>query len=232
MSEERGKKVGLIAQYRFVFLFLTLIVFFLTKALSQDHQTEDIANTLFLFIIVYSLYVIGHEKRFLIIVLSLFALAELTVLLSSYFIDSNLLLVLNILFGLLFLLTMTIACLNYTLHDERITVTTLFGSLCAYLFVGLTWAYAYLFIDVIDPQSFGLLEDIVNFDDKLEQFIYYSFVTLTTLGFGDVSPLTSYAMTVTYLQAIFGQLYLVILVSRLVGMYMGKVPAEKPPQPD
>ena len=117
-------------------------------------------------------------------------------------------------------------------RSHTVTLGLILGAINVYLMSAIGFANIYALIEQLQPGSFTGLDGFTTETGSLIYFMYYSFVTLTTLGFGDVSPLTSYAMTVTYLQAIFGQLYLVILVSRLVGMYMGKVPAEKPPQPD
>ena len=54
----------------------------------------------------------------------------------------------------------------------------------------------------------------------LSSFVYYSFVTLTTLGYGDITPLTREAGMFAYTEAMIGQLYLAILVARLIGMYV------------
>ena len=77
-------------------------------------------------------------------------------------------------------------------------------------------------IEHLQPGSFTGLEEFMNQPDDVLYFLYFSFVTMTTLGYGDISPITSYAMTATYLEAVFGQLYLAIMVARLVGMYIGE----------
>ena len=58
--------------------------------------------------------------------------------------------------------------------------------------------------------------------DRILTFLYYSFITMSTLGYGDISPVNPHAMTASYVLAILGQLYLAILVARLVALYIGK----------
>jgi hypothetical protein len=58
--------------------------------------------------------------------------------------------------------------------------------------------------------------------DQLMGFIYFSFVTITTLGYGDITPTTTGVATLTYLEALIGQLYIAIMIARLVGLYAAR----------
>lgn len=82
-----------------------------------------------------------------------------------------------------------------------------------FLLLGVAWASIYRYLESVAPGSFRGLQG-----DTEGELFYFSFVTLTTLGFGDISPTTGPAQMLTSLEAILGQLYLVILVARLVGM--------------
>jgi hypothetical protein len=78
------------------------------------------------------------------------------------------------------------------------------------------WAYAYYFLESFHPGSFSIVE---NSTDDLVDFNYYSFVTLTTVGYGDILAITRAARALSIFEAITGQLYLAIMISRLVGMH-------------
>ena len=80
------------------------------------------------------------------------------------------------------------------------------------------WALVYTFLDLIDPASFNLPGGQGDF----LLFEYYSFVTLTTLGYGDITPVSRVAQTVSVLEAVVGQLYLVVVIASFVGMYISK----------
>ena len=91
------------------------------------------------------------------------------------------------------------------------------GAICIYLLMGLVWALSYLFIAQAIPGAFNGLEQLPwyeNFSDAA----YYSFVTLTTLGYGDISPVVPIARFLVYMEAIFGVFYMAILVASLVGI--------------
>ncbi len=96
-----------------------------------------------------------------------------------------------------------------------ITRNRLVGALCIYLLLGVTWAILFGFVEIADPDAFSYQG--VEPGDPLEAFLYYSFVTLTTLGYGDVTPLHPVARTLAYLEAVIGQLYLAVLIATLVG---------------
>ena len=95
----------------------------------------------------------------------------------------------------------------------------LIGAVCLYLLLGLAWAIVYSLFHWAEPESFaGLPVDAsIQFDSS---FVFFSFVTMTTLGYGDIVPLTPTLRTFAYLQAIVGQFYLAILVASLVSAYI------------
>ena len=105
------------------------------------------------------------------------------------------------------------------LFSGRITTNKLVGSVCIYLLLGLIWGLIYLLIAHVSPDAFKGLTLSSDLSDTWE-YIYYSFVTLTTLGYGDISPVNAYARVLAYLEAIAGQLYIAILVASLVGAHI------------
>ena len=80
------------------------------------------------------------------------------------------------------------------------------------------WALVYTFLYLIEPASFHLPQGQVDF----LIFEYYSFVTLTTLGYGDITPLTKVAKAFSVVEAVVGQLYLVVVVAWFVGMHVSR----------
>ena len=77
----------------------------------------------------------------------------------------------------------------------------------------------YFFIDTAAPDAFTGVSD-GTFSQRLVEMTYHSFVTLTTLGYGDINPVQPLARTLCYLEAVIGQIYLTILVAALVGMHI------------
>ena len=105
---------------------------------------------------------------------------------------------------------------------RRADTNTLIGAVCVYLLLGLIWAVVYGVFAYFRPEdSFNGLtyrEGAVQFDN----FLYYSFVTLTTAGYGDITPVNPFLRTLAYLEMIAGQFYMAILVAGLVGLFMSR----------
>ncbi len=99
-----------------------------------------------------------------------------------------------------------------TLYRNRIT-----GAICFYLLLGMIWAMIYLLLMRAAPGSFSGVAS-TEWQGNFPHMIYFSFVTLTTLGYGDISPLLPVSRFFVYLEAVIGQFYLAILVASLVGM--------------
>ncbi len=109
--------------------------------------------------------------------------------------------------------------MRYILFSGSITSNKLVGSICIYMLLGIVWALLYEFLSIIDPGAFNGLSLNSNSRDSWN-YIYYSFVTLTTLGYGDISPVNHYARALAYLEAICGQIYIAVLVASLVGAHI------------
>jgi hypothetical protein len=101
---------------------------------------------------------------------------------------------------------------------HRVNHDVIFAAVSAFLLLGIVWTYAYFFLDMANPLSFKGPQAELNRDD----FFYFSFVTLATLGYGDIVPVTRPARSLAILEALMGQLYLAILIARLVGAYVAQ----------
>ena len=102
----------------------------------------------------------------------------------------------------------------------NVDANTLFAAINAYLLIGLTFAFGYMAVDALVPGSFDHSQILMgDANEAFESFLYFSYVTLTTLGFGDITPQSLEAGAFVYTEAMIGQLYLAVLVARLVGLY-------------
>jgi voltage-gated potassium channel len=102
------------------------------------------------------------------------------------------------------------------LRHRRVTHETVLGALCAYVLVGLLFAFLYLAVDEVRGAPFFAQEG----PHVQSEYLYYSFVALTTLGFGDLSPSVGLPQALTVLEALSGQVFLVTLVARLVTLWV------------
>ena len=127
------------------------------------------------------------------------------------------------------------------LHDlakeDRPTSERIFGALCAYVFIGLAFSLIYAHIEFRQPGAFsisnrGMATTSSEEASLLPVFTYYSFVTLTTLGYGDITPVAEHARTLAWLEALLGQLYLAVMVAGLVAIHISESMAKNRRPPD
>jgi len=102
-----------------------------------------------------------------------------------------------------------------------ISANRLVGAVCVYLLLGVIWAMVYTIIEMVSPGSFAGFSpmDDLGWDSE---WLYFSFVTMTTLGYGDILPLSATARGFAYMQAVVGQFYIAVLVAGLVGAYVSR----------
>lgn len=119
---------------------------------------------------------------------------------------------------ILFLSLGSVTILHSISQNKDITADTLFGAVCGYLFIGLSWSFIFLLINVINPDAFTTALTSTSLHSSTLNATYYSFTTLTTLGYGDILPVSYLARTFSWLEAVVGQIYLAVWISQLVGL--------------
>lgn len=120
--------------------------------------------------------------------------------------------------GLAFLIFVTAVLVTSILSNPSVTSDTLAGAVAAYLLIGITFGLAYLLINGLVPGSF---RDTVDPAKRFmpADFTFFSFVTLTTVGYGDIVPWSSHARSIAIVESVLGIMYPVLLVGRLVGLH-------------
>lgn len=116
----------------------------------------------------------------------------------------------------------SVSILGYVLRTGRVTVDRIFAAVCVYMLIGFAWTFAYAFLEEMVPGSFVALSETDQNDyvARVLRLRYFSFITLTTVGYGDIIPRSPTARTMAMLEAVTGQIYLMVLVARLVGLHI------------
>jgi voltage-gated potassium channel len=127
----------------------------------------------------------------------------------------------QLLFHALFMAFVAVRIQAFVMVQRIVTLDLIRGALCVYLLAGIFFAQIHALIEYLMPGSYVLLgEPLVPGEGargQLVEFVYYSFVTMTTLGYGDMSPIAPVARALAALQAVFGQIYPALLIAELVG---------------
>jgi hypothetical protein len=104
-------------------------------------------------------------------------------------------------------------------RDGEVTINRILGAVAVYLLLGLLWAEAYLVVYLAVPGAFHFAP---AGDPPIAEMVYFSFVTLTTLGYGDITAVHPFARSLVMMEGLVGQLYPAILLARLVTQYQGR----------
>jgi voltage-gated potassium channel Kch len=146
---------------------------------------------------------------------------------AAYF-DSQLVRILGELLGLALLGFTTLVMFNSLIQTNRVSQDTIVGGICVYLLVGLCFAMIFIVMTDFNPGALlqgeePILRSASDSSAHATTLLYFSFVTLTTLGYGDVVPQGDMARMFAVTEALVGQLYLVIFLARLVALYVVSV---------
>ena len=123
--------------------------------------------------------------------------------------------------AVLLLVGCVIATLRYVLLSRQVTTDSISAAIVAYLFIGLAFSSAYYCLVVLDAHSFSIPSDMpVASSAELEtSMLYYSYVTLATLGYGDIAPRLPLSQMLAVIEAIIGQFYIAVVIAWLMSVY-------------
>ena len=102
---------------------------------------------------------------------------------------------------------------------QRVSADTMYGAVCVYLLLGLSFASLYDMIETLQPHSFQINVATQHSEIGWRTLVFYSFMTLTTIGLGDVTPGTTQTQSLTSIEGVMGVLYVAVLIARIVGVY-------------
>jgi ion channel len=209
---------SVIAERRFLTLFLAILLdWLLYPLLESDSMARVLFGSFSLAILLSALFSVtrGRGLRGLALALGLPAIgATVLGMLSD---APGVMLADDVLVGS-FLLFVTIAVLRAVLAASKVTSEVVNGALCVYLLFGFVFASAYVLVETTHPGSFAMSARPHDAPGLRRALLYFSYVTQTTMGYGDITPATPVARSLASVQAIAGQLYLAVLVARLVAL--------------
>jgi len=202
-----------------ILLILILVAICLTPFLDHFIETRILMDIFLTVIFIFIIFAI-RSKRTHVIIASILVLPLIISTWSIYFIESTHIGLLTRIFGALFFAYAVIIILQMVVRSTEVTRETIFAAIVAYLLIALMWAFLYMTLELVIPGSFARPEASIR--AEMMHYEYFSFVTITTLGYGDITPLTNRASALVLLEALIGQIYLVVLVAWLVGMHVSR----------
>jgi len=212
-----------IKRLNFEYLLGALLILILSGAIAQEVGVRGEARRLFMepalcIVLLIGVWSLVREKKWLLIG-GIIALAGVATAAINFFLEMPGLRLLNMGILSVFCLASTLVAFKSLLLSSSIDVNKIIGAICVYLLLGLDWSFFYLFINMVIPDSFHGLPS-TDIGNQLLELMYYSFITITTVGYGDLIPVKPLARTVAFLEGFVGQFYVAVLVAWLVGMFL------------
>jgi len=204
---------------RFLFLFISIILMMALRPLIGGFvRLTMLTDILFAAVLISGLWAVS-QKRGVFLMALLMAIPALVLGWIPYFAELPFLWILSRLFLAVFFVVMVVFLLSHIRRAKEVTADLIMGAVSTYFLMGLFWAFIFFFIETVSPGSFRLEGSPADIESQL---IYYSFVTLATVGYGDITPASMVARSYAVLEAIIGQLYLTVLVAALVGLHISQ----------
>jgi voltage-gated potassium channel len=207
----------------FIWLLAGLIFLLFSGAIFDQYQLEygsHLVNVSITGALLVAIWSQERDRKWLSsrVVSTLILLGMMT---ADAFVKSAALSVIQLSTILGFLLLSTYFAARQVLFSGKVDRNTIVGAICLYILMGLLWAFIYLICEYINPGSLSGLEH-TGWHRNMQDVIYFSFVTITSLGYGDILPVTSLARFFTYMQVVTGQFYMAILVASLIGIRLAQ----------
>lgn len=206
------------------FLLVSLLLLLVVEPLFPEETFgRSIFDILVSVVLMTAVWTVSRRPALLAVSLGL-ALPALGARWALYLVDSPRLVLVAMLFAILFFAFIVVVLLARALESTTVTADTIAGALSVYLLLAVIWALAFSLIELGRPGSFlaegRRLERPGHAQHSLfPQLLYLSIITLTTVGYGDVLPATPPARMIAALEAVVGQLYLAVLIARLVSLH-------------
>ncbi len=207
-----------------IILLICLLIAVLFHPLLSVHSGL-ILKIIFTAIILSGIFSLEFRKRTRHILIT-FGIVTIFLNWLSFFIINDWLIITMYFSFFFFNMFITVFMIRHIARSKNVTLTILINSINAYLLIGVLGAVLLVMEEILRKIGFHLDAGGINFAGSGAQgfhdYLYFSFVTMTTLGYGDVTPVSSFAKSTTIIIAVAGQLYLTMLVAMLVGKFLSR----------
>ena len=218
-----------IREGRFLYLALSLLGYLLLTPFLQDILRLQLIYMLFMTaVLLTSVFAVSSDRRHTVTAAAL-AVPMLLLDWMAYIYPSKALSLGANLVTLLFMGCVIVLILKFIFTTREVNRHVIFGAISVYLLIGFSWSILYSILENLSPGSFSQspVSAASQPADVPASFAYFSFVTITTLGYGDITPLTRKAQSLAVGEAIIGQIYMTVLIAWLVGLYVSRKVTER-----
>ena len=206
-------------------MLVSLVVLLGALPLGRAFVGESTRFSLLLALVLIAAVVVNSHQRSLFVIASMIGFGSVVGIGYAAYFDSHLVRIVSETLGLTLLGFTTLVMFNSLIQTDRVSQDAVVGGICVFLLIGLCFALVFILMTDLNPGALELGDEAIvrsNADSSAHAtlLLYFSFVTLTTLGYGDVSPVGDMARMFAVAEALIGQLYLVVFLARLVALYV------------
>ncbi len=219
MAQQAAATVSNNRQTRFLLLLVSLLAMMVLEPFLFDYTRIWFLVDIFFSVILFtSIYAVSDKKSTALVGI-LLAVPKLATLWIEGFISYTPVAFLDSIFGIAFIGYIIILILRHIFKQKEVTLETIYGAIVVYILIGLLWVFFYKLTEILHPGSFSVAADIAA---SKKAMYYFSFITLTTLGYGDITPVSDQAKSLAMLEAVVGQMFIAVLIARLVGIHISQ----------
>jgi voltage-gated potassium channel len=205
---------------RFLFLIVLIVAMILISPFIEGFIGLKLSMDLFFSIILMTTIYAATQKKIHIIIAVILVIPTLFAVWYKTIAISDIYITIGFICGLILFAFAVILILKYIFSHQVVTRQTISAAVAVYLLIAMMWSFVYRVMAILYPGSFAVAHSELL--DAGNIFVYFSFVTITTLGYGDITPIGSQVISIAILEAIIGQIYLVVVVAWFVGMYVSR----------
>lgn len=226
LSKKIRKKMNFL-ENRYNFLLITILLMFFSE-MFVGYTNFPLMAVIFLIMMIAVLRTLDLGKRVFKFCFSLACVAFVLHFITLIKMNSgerpvSMLILLSLgVYFVLIVITLKVFITNMV-KESKVTTDTVRGGISIYLLLGMLWTILYYGIYVVSPETLILRDPVKG----LGGMMYFSFTTLTTLGYGDIVPASSFMRSLTVLEAVTGQIFLATFVARLVGLHIAHSSRQK-----
>jgi hypothetical protein len=213
------------------FLVALVLLFVATPFVEDMRYGNSLEVTLMTLVLVSGVLAVGRSRRILIWAAVLVVPAVTARWIHHFFPEQVSIRVVFLITGLVYLIFLMVQFLRFILRAPRVSSEVMCAGISVYLLLGLAWTLGYLLVSALADlkhPAFAFNAGPAS-SQSMTSFnaYYFSFVTLTTVGYGDITPVSNLARALAAMEAMTGTLYVAVLISRLVALYSAHPPAGK-----
>lgn len=220
-SETPAKRL-ILPRFTYFGLLLFLVFFFIVAPFfSKGAHARLVLDLSLMSMLILSAYICSNNRQYLIVAIILALPAILRLFIPSTEVDE-----ITLMFNALFFAFVIGILLHLLFTTTYVTKDVIYAALSVYFLVGVLYGITFTLLECFFPGSFALpqpIGDYTFYSAFGQDLIYFSFVTLTTSGYGDIVPLSPPAKFLSILEAITGQIYLTVMIARLIGIHISQL---------